>query len=305
MISTTSNTTVRKFRLAEVSDLYIRIILTNQCNNSCAYCFKETGQGRDIGLFGMAFFQELVKIAEKRQITKIHFTGGEPLLENRIADYIGKVAESSVIELGLTTNGIILHAHAERLRNAGLRRINISLPSLRASRYRAVCGNDTLERVLTNIDLALDIGFSPVKINVPLYTENLDEIHEFMEYFLRKERVILRFFSILPNDGVPETSHLSTEQTTAYLGEAINRLPLDLQEEATSRVYFRPPFKPSLSICRTCTKKNNCQDQAKALRISRDGNIRLCLDNPKYVTRVRRIADLDRGISNLLKLYYG
>lgn len=304
MIDTHVTEAVSRFRLAERAPLYIRVIVTEQCNNACAYCFGENCQGKDIGLFGMDFFEELSRIAKTKQIPKIHFTGGEPLVEGRIADYVKQVAGNSGIDVGLTTNGTLLRAHARKLRAAGLKRINISLPSLRANRYRVICGNDMLEVVLSNIDLALDAGFNPVKINVPIYDGNIDEMFDFMRYFLGRERVLLRFFSILPNDGMPKTQRLSSEQMMANLGESIARLPLELKEEATRRVYFRGPFEPALSICAMCPRRHACQDQAKALRISRDGSIRLCLENPRYTVRIGGIADLYEGVSRLLRLYY-
>lgn len=304
MTKTHNEITEHLFRFTEPSKLYIRVLLTELCNSKCVFCFKECSKGNDDKLFGMEFFRELVRVAEKHAIPKIHFTGGEPLLINEVADYIGQVTKRSTVDVGLTTNGTLLHNHAGRLYAAGLRRINVSLPSLRSARYQAICGQDMLKTVLLNIDIAIDTGFWPVKINIPVYGENADEMLEFMEYFLPKDGVILRFFSILPNDGIPARSCLTFEETTTYLDEAIDQIEGNVREEATKRVYYRPPFLSCSSICATCTKRNYCQDQAKAIRISRDGNVRLCLANPAYATQVERLRDIDRVVSNLLDLYY-
>lgn len=304
MIITKSGIAKHLFKFTEPSRLYIRVLLTRQCNNSCVFCFREGGLGNDGKLFGVEFFQEMARVAEKHAIPKIHFTGGEPLLDNEVSDYVRQVTARQTVEVGLTTNGILLHTQASRLYDAGLRRINVSLPSLRSERYHAICGQDMLQTVLSNIDIALDTGFWPVKINIPVYRENVDEMQEFLEYFLPKDGVILRFFSILSNDGLPDSSSLTVEETTTYLDDAIDGLSENLQEEASKRVYFRPPFQPYSSICAACTKRNSCQDQAKAIRISRDGNISLCLENPDYSTQVEHLRDIDQVVSHLMSLYY-
>jgi cyclic pyranopterin phosphate synthase len=292
------------FRLTEPSRLYLRILLTRQCNSSCAFCFREGGKGSDGKLFSADFFQVIVRVAEKYAIPKIHFTGGEPLLDKQVSEYIRQVAAHQSVEVGLTTNGIILHAEASKLYAAGLRRINVSIPSLRPVRYRAICGQDMLQTVLSNIDLALKEGFSPIKINIPVYRDNVDEMQDFMEYFLKKNGVILRFFSILSNNGIPDSAYLTVEEATGYLEEAICRLAGKLREEAMKRVFYRPPFESRSSICSTCTKRDYCRDQAKAIRISSDGNISLCLSNPEYSTYVERLSDIDHAVSQLLLQYY-
>lgn len=292
------------FKLTEPSRLYIRVLLTRQCNNNCVYCFREAGKGNGNKIFGSEFFQELVRVAQKHAITKIHFTGGEPLLVNEVADYVRQVTARSSVEVGLTTNGTLLHTQASRLYAAGLRRINVSLPSLRSARYKAICGQDMLKTVLSNIDIALETGFWPVKINIPVYREDVDEMQEFMEYFLPKDGVILRFFSILPNDGLSDTSTLTFEETTGYLDDAIEHLSDNLRKEASKRVYFRPPFLSCSKICAACKERNYCKDQAKAMRISQDGNISLCLANPEYSRQVAHLREIEPVVSHLISQYY-
>lgn len=292
------------FKLTEPTRLYIRVLLTKQCNSKCIFCFRESGVGNDDVIFGLEFLRELAIAADRNAITKIHFTGGEPLLVKEIADYVRQVTACSSTSVGLTTNGILLNNQATNLYAAGLRRINISLPTLRSKRYRAICGQDMLQAVLTNIDIALDSGFWPVKINIPVYKENVDEMREFMEYFLRKDGVILRFFSILPNGGVPESSCLSIEETTTRLNYAIEQLTGLERAEATYRVFYRPPFVSDSTICKTCIKKSSCQDQAKAIRISLDGKIRLCVNNSLYSKQIEHLSDIDHAVSQLMAQYY-
>ena len=290
------------FRLTVASDVYIRIILTHRCNNSCSYCFREADKPEDGNLFEPLFFQELARVADRHAISKIHFTGGEPLMDPSVVSYILDITRKSCVSVGLTTNGRLLHLYADRLFNSGLLGINISLPTLQPERYRKICGSNGLKTVLLNIDLALKIGFSPIKINVPLFSGNFDEITDFMEYFLPKEGIDLRFFSILPNDGVKEWDTLDPNQVICHLDNSIERLESWLRKEALTRVYFRPPGRPSFKVCRDCGYKEFCLDQAKAIRIWKNGDVRLCLHNPDYTQRIEHPSEISAVVSEMKEL---
>ncbi len=100
------------FNFTKRPKLYLRIILTDICNNNCVYCFKEANVGGNCGKLTDSFFNGLIQVAEKYNIPKIHFTGGEPLLENRIIHFIKKIKNQSGLDVGLTTNGTLIKLFA-------------------------------------------------------------------------------------------------------------------------------------------------------------------------------------------------
>jgi molybdenum cofactor biosynthesis enzyme MoaA len=290
------------FQLTQPLPVYLRIILTRRCNNRCVYCFGEAGEPEGGELFGPHFFRELGRVADRQHIRKIHFSGGEPLMDPSIADHILEVTRNSHSRVGVTTNGTLLHLHAKRLLQAGLSGINISLPTLRPERYRSICGRDALDTVLSNIDLALEMGFRPVKINIPVYKNNSDELMSFMEYFLPKHGIDLRFFSLLPNSGVKDSGVLDHDHIACHLDNAVECLEGSLHKEALARVYLRPSGRPAFKVCRNCDFWQFCVDQAKAIRLWRNGDVRLCLHNPFHAEHIEHPEDIDTVISRMMAL---
>jgi cyclic pyranopterin phosphate synthase len=123
----------------------------------------------------------VVGIAVSLGVKKIRVTGGEPLVRKGLCDFLSHLTAMDGIEdVSLTTNGICLLEKAERIRKAGIRRINVSLDTLRRDRYETITGHDGLARVQEAIALAGALGFDPIKINVVLIRGlNDDEILDF------------------------------------------------------------------------------------------------------------------------------
>ena len=288
------------FNFTEKPELYFRIVLTNRCNSNCLYCFREADVGGSQGKLTYSFLDRLIIVGEKYKIPKIHFTGGEPLLEGGLASFIGRIRSKSNIDVGLTTNGTLLKIYSSKLYDAGLRRINVSIPTLDPLKYRLICQQNGLEQVLQNVDDLISLKFSPIKINVPLFKRNVDEIAEFLAYFLPKDNVILRFFSLLPNPGLKAQDCLMNEETIRKLELETSALPDPLKQESTRRVFYRAPMQPPLKICKNCAENTKCEDQAKAIRITTDGKLSLCLLNPKHSFQVETLDEIGKGVERLL-----
>ncbi|HDY86792.1 MAG TPA: radical SAM protein, partial [bacterium] len=269
------------FNFTETPELCFRVVLTNSCNNDCIYCFKEAEVGSNTGNFTSAFFDELIRVAEKCGINKIHFTGGEPLLDKNIVKYIKQIKNTSNLDIGLTTNGTLLNLYGRDLHEAGLRRINVSVPTLNSLKYQFICKNRDIKQVLENIDELISLGYCPIKINVPIFKQNINEVNDFLIYFLKKKNIVLRFFSLLPNPGVEEKNCLSDDEVTKTLNQKIALLPQKLRQEAIQRVFYRCASHTYRKMCKECSWKSKCQDQAKAIRITKDGKFSLCLYNPR------------------------
>ena len=152
---------------------YMRISVTDKCNNRCKYCMPPEGV-EDLGHNTILKYEEIeriVKAAVSLGITKYRLTGGEPLVRKGIISLVEKMSEIlGVEEIGMTTNGILLSKYAQELKKAGLNRVNISLDSLRHSRYKEITRGGDLDEVIAGINAAEKAGLTPIKINAVSYT---------------------------------------------------------------------------------------------------------------------------------------
>ncbi len=155
-------------------------------------------------------FEEIERLAsllvKRFGVESIRLTGGEPTVRANLADLVSRLSQLPV-DLSMTTNGVTLPLMAEKLKAAGLNRINISLDSLQRDRFNDLTRRDKLEQVLEGIDAARVAGFDPVKINmVVMKGINDDEILDFVE-FGREKRITVRFIEFMPLDADEEWSN--------------------------------------------------------------------------------------------------
>ena len=147
---------------------YLRISVTDRCNLRCRYCMPKEGF-KLLRHDQILSFEEIVtitKVAVDMGITKVRITGGEPLIRRGIVDLVSLLAEIKAIEdLAMTTNGILLAQYAEPLAQAGLDRVNISLDTTDAKRYRYLTRGGNINEVFAGIDAAIKAGLGPVKLN--------------------------------------------------------------------------------------------------------------------------------------------
>ncbi|HEO98803.1 MAG: GTP 3',8-cyclase MoaA [Campylobacterales bacterium] len=181
---------------------YLRISVTERCNFRCQYCMPEKPFSW-VPKENLLSFEELflfVKVAIDEGVNKIRLTGGEPLLREDLDKFIKMISEyRSDIDLAITTNAYLLPAAAQRLKDAGLKRLNISLDSLKADIAAKIAGKDVLGEVLKGIDKALEVGLK-VKINmVPLKGINEDEILDVMDY-CKARGMKVRFIEYMENE---------------------------------------------------------------------------------------------------------
>lgn len=181
----------------------LRISVTDRCNFRCSYCMPAEGM-QWIPREEILTFEEIERVAriavQRFGVDTIRLTGGEPTVRARLPVLIDKLARLRV-DLALTTNGATLENMAHDLAAAGLRRINVSLDSLRPDRFAELTRRDLLDRVLAGIDAALDAGLDPVKLNVvTMRGVNDDEIVDFA-VFGRERGAEVRFIEFMPLDA--------------------------------------------------------------------------------------------------------
>jgi len=262
---------------------YLRISITDHCNLKCYYCTPFSGRSH-LEHSEILTYEELLNIARATAalgITKIRVTGGEPLVRKGVVEFCRMLSEIKGLKsLALTTNGIYLEEMAEPLFRAGVRRINISLDTLRPERFEKITGYNWLPRVLAGIRRAEQIGMNPIKINtVVMRGINDDEIEDLARLTLDKPYHV-RFIELMPTDssayGDYESLYMPVEEimkkikqidraqigpaTDSYGPAKLCKLP-----GATGKVGFIAPI--SWHFCGSCNR----------LRLTAEGKIKTCL----------------------------
>ncbi len=261
----------------------LRISVTDRCNFRCVYCMPAEGM-RWLPRDEVLTFDEIVRLTrvlvEHCGVQTLRLTGGEPLVRKGIEELTARLAAiDPALDIAMTTNGILLREKADVLKAAGLKRLNVSLDTLHATRFRNMARRDALDRVLDGLQAAREAGFRPLKLNVVVMRgQNDDEILDFAR-LARAEGYEVRFIEFMPLDAdgawKPETVVASRE-----IIEAIDReFPLEPvandRPAPATRFRFRDGSPggvgviPSVSdaFCKICNR----------IRLTAEGHIRTCL----------------------------
>ena len=265
----------------------LRISITDRCNFRCPYCMPAEIFGERYQFLpreSLLTFEEIARltgILVRLGVTKVRVTGGEPLVRADVDRLITMLADIPGIEdLAMTTNAYLLPQFAQKLRNAGLRRITVSLDSLDDEVFRKMNGrNFGTERVLEGISVAKEVGFSPIKINAVVQRGVNDHTIVDLARFAREHGHIVRFIEYMDvgtlngwkmDDVVPAdeivariNAEMPLEQADAnYTGEVANRFRFaDGEGEIGVIASVTKPF------CGDCTR----------MRLSPEGQIVTCL----------------------------
>ena len=261
---------------------YLRISLTDRCNLRCIYCMPKEGVSL-LGHKDVLTFEEIERIASaaaRLGISRVRLTGGEPLVRKGVIGLAGVLMKMPGIEdVSLTTNGTLLTEHAAALRSAGMRRINISLDTLDAKKYKRITRGGDIQKVLDGISAARREGFSPIKINVvAMRGMNDDEIEEFARLTIERP-VHIRFIEFMPIDIATDwdkNSFISSSETREIIRRVGVLNPVDKcnksgpaemyrLEGAAGQLGFISPL--SNHFCDTCNR----------MRLTADGKLRTCL----------------------------
>lgn len=258
---------------------YLRVSVTDRCNLRCLYCMPPEG----IPLLPreeVLSYEEITAVvaaAAGLGISKVRLTGGEPLVRTGLVSLVRSLASlKGVDDLSLTTNGVLLKRFASSLKEAGLRRVNVSLDTLRRGRFREITGRDCLRQVLEGLEAARDAGLKPVKVNtVVLRGRNDDEVLDFARRSL-EEGWHVRFIELMPLGRGQAFAYVPIAEIRERL-EALAPLEPCLPEAGGGPAkYFRYPgakgtvgFISPVSEC-FCAECNR-------LRLTAEGKLRLCL----------------------------
>jgi cyclic pyranopterin phosphate synthase len=181
----------------------LRISVTDRCNIRCVYCMPETVAFLPRqSLLSFEEIERFVRIAAPLGIDKIRLTGGEPLVRRDLPTLVAKIAAiPGIKDIGLTTNGILLAPMARALRDAGLRRLNISLDTMDPVKFEELTRRTGFEQVIEGILAAREAGFDPVKINAIALKGVTEEDVVPLARFARSHGLELRFIEYMPLDA--------------------------------------------------------------------------------------------------------
>ncbi len=246
----------------------LRISLTPRCNLSCIYCHAE-GEKTPDALIDAADIIEVMRVAAKFGIKSVKFTGGEPLLRSDLVQIVKAVPDG--MESSLTTNGTCLAALASDLKDAGLRRVNVSLDSLNHETYKKITGSDRLSDVLEGIQAALDVGLTPVKLNmVVLHGINDTEIDSFLAFVRGNRNLVLQLIELM---------HFNKCDYHGDLNGVEGALAARSKQIITRRMHHRKKYCLNGAEVEVVRPLHNTEFCAfcNRLRVTSDGKLKPCL----------------------------
>jgi len=284
--------------------LNLRVSVTQRCNLHCPYCHREGQEKRVKNRVKEMTSEEiarLVRIAVGLDIKNVKLTGGEPLVRKDITEIVAKIGKiRGVRELSMTTNGTLLAKYAKEFHDAGLLRVNVNMPTLKADVYSKLTGGK-LNDVLKGIEEAVKVGLYPVKLNMLVLKGVNDQEVWDMVGFAGKTGTILQLIELEPINITDEYYKMHHHLLDDYELE-LKKRALKIRTRRfmhNRRVYYLPEAKVEVihpientEFCAHCTR----------LRITSDGKLKPCLmrnDNLVDVLTPLRNGASDKELEEL------
>ena len=280
---------------------YMRLSVTERCNLRCRYCMPEEGickKPHDAMLTEEEMIRA-VEVAASLGVKKLRITGGEPLVKRNILSICEKAAAvEGISEVCITTNGTMLSQYAQPLKEAGVKRINLSLDTLDPEKYTRITRRGSLADAMAGLHAALDAGFEKIKINAVLIGGfNDDEILPLAE-LTKRYPIDVRFIELMPiqdHDEFGEAAFIPCKKIIEQLPEAIPQ-PRD---GGVARLYRLPGALGNVGLisplsdhfCASCNR----------IRLTADGKLKPCLHSGdefsiKGLSREEMLEEFRRAI---------
>jgi cyclic pyranopterin phosphate synthase len=273
----------------------LRISVTDRCNLRCFYCIPN----EDVEwlprseILSFEEIERFVRVVAPLGIRKLRLTGGEPLLRKDLPKLVAKlVAVPGISDVGMTTNGVGLARLAKPLRDAGLKRVNVSLDTLDRELYRKLTRRDALDAVLDGIAAAADAGFAPIKVNAVIERDrNLSEVVP-LARMAREKRLVLRFIEYMPigmGDGWKMDKVVSNAEVLEMLREIAPLEPGGQDGTGPASRWRFIDGHGEIGLIGSVTAPF-C-DKCNRIRITAEGKLRTCL----FSVREHDVRALLRG----------
>ena len=260
----------------------LRISVTDRCNLRCVYCMPAEGMPwlRREDLLTYEELTRLARVCVECGVTGIRLTGGEPTVREDLATLVRMLnGIAPGLDLSLTTNAIKLPKLAAQLRDAGLRRVNVSLDTLSRERFHQLTRRDRLDEVMAGLAAARAAGFAPIKVNAVLVRGFNDDEAVPLARWAREQGFELRFIEWMPLDygrSWDRAKLVTADETLAAVGAAF---PLELEPgadpSAPATLYRYADGGGRLGVIASVTRPfcGRCD----RIRLTADGQVRTCL----------------------------
>lgn len=287
---------------------YVRMSVTDRCDFRCVYCMAEemTFLPRE----KILSFEEILRLATLlvgQGVKKIRLTGGEPLVRRGIVELCGKIAAlPGLNELVMTTNGSQLVKLAQPLADAGVKRLNISLDSLDAAKFREITRTGDLHQVLAGIDAARAAGFASIKLNVVVMKgRNADEVPKLVDFAV-EHGLDITFIEEMPLGDVGRSrgeAFCSSDEVRELIARRYNLLDSTETTGGPAR-YVRIEARPNTRIGFISPHSHNFCATCNRVRMTAEGRLLLCLGHENSLDMrelVRRHPTDDRPLLEALQ----
>jgi cyclic pyranopterin phosphate synthase len=256
----------------------VRIAVTPECNFDCVFCHNEGFQGKAGTLMTPDEIGRVTKVLFEFGVRKVKLTGGEPMVRPDILNVVREIGSLRPDDFGMTTNGTKVELLAESLKDGGMKRLNISLHSLREDRFKWITSSVRLKETLSAISRAVECGLTPVKLNtVLLRGYNEDELWDIVGYAESLgggDKVIVQLIELIPVDlGFYRIYHYDLGLVEAQLKEkAVSVFVREMQQ----RPQYTLPNGVKVEIVRPIHNADFCMADNR-IRITHDGRFKPCL----------------------------
>ena len=280
---------------------YLRISLTDRCNFRCIYCMPEEGvkmMGHD-EILRIEELETIARVATRIGIRSVRLTGGEPLVRKGVVGLVKSLSQmDGIVNISMTTNGVLLPSMADDLKAAGLSRVNISLDTLDPDQFKRITRLGTIDTTLAGIESALRVGFNPVKINAVTVRSLNQDFLEFAKLSIDKP-LHVRFIEYMPvgessgSDGtgwgkadvIPSEELLEIINARAAQAGLPALEPLDGEHKpigwGPARYFAFPGAQGTVGFISPLSR-HFCSE-CNRLRLTADGKLRPCLFSDKEI----------------------
>ena len=283
---------------------YVRISVTDRCDFRCVYCMDE--EMKFLPRAQLLTLEELATIGRafiELGVDKVRITGGEPLIRRNVIKLFQDIGQlPGLRELVITTNGSQLPKLAQQLKDAGVKRINISLDSLNAEKFKRITRTGNLKDVLAGLQMAMDVGFERIKLNtVILKNRNDDEIIDLVQFAIDRN-IDISFIEEMPlgviGDHDRAESYYSSDQIRVDIEKSMTLIPTTESTGGPSKYYKIPNTETRVGFI--SPHSHNFCDQCNRVRLTCEGKLLLCLGQEHSVD-LRRVVRGNPGDMDRLK----
>lgn len=287
---------------------YLRISVTDRCNFRCKYCMPDNDfkmmECSDILRYEDILFAS--EVFAYLGVNRIRITGGEPLVRKGLCDFLSRLTKiEGIKEVMLTTNGALLSKYLDQIIASGVKRLNISLDSLKESRNQYITGVNKTNEVIDGIKLASSSPMQPLKVNSVIIRDfNDDEIDDFIN-FAAEYKIIWRFIEFMPIGNSSQWNDKSVVTGSEILERLSKYNPVQMQKDENTGPAINYKLNNGATVGIITPVSNHFCRECDKLRITSDGKIRPCLlsDNEIDIKDILKNRDKEQLIKTIVNSF--